>query len=132
VFRAIFLQATATIVTMVVAGLLAGWAGAVSAGLGGGAIVLPNFLFALRIKVSMLGNLSRGGKASPLASSIGFLVGEAVKLVATLGLLALIAKSYPGLHWLSMLSGLIVALKSVLFYPWLSERLGWNKSKNLF
>ncbi len=44
----------------------------------------------------------------------GFLVGEFIKVAATLALLVIVAEAYRDLHWLALLAGLIVALKANL------------------
>jgi ATP synthase protein I len=49
------------------------------------------------------------------ASVAGFLVGEFIKVAATLALLAIVAGAYRDLHWLALLAGLFVALKVNLF-----------------
>lgn len=106
-FKAVLLQASATLVAILLAGLLAGEHGAVSAALGGAAIFLPNLLFALRLAaVSRL-----KGAAHPAT----FLIGELVKVALTLALLIAASQLYSGLHWLSLLAGLFLALQSNLF-----------------
>jgi ATP synthase protein I len=105
-FRAVFHQAIAT---LIVAGLAWFWSGqhvAVSAALGGAAVVVPNLLFALTLWAA-----ARSGKASVAR----FFVGEFIKVAATLALLVIVAGAYRDLHWLALLAGLIVALKANLF-----------------
>jgi ATP synthase protein I len=109
-FRAILLQAAATIITAVVAGLLVGSRGAVSAALGGAACTLPNFFFALRLKVVA----SRPGASYPA----NFFLGEFVKNAATIGLLIFVVKEYADLHWPSMLIGLGLALQAGFLAFW--------------
>jgi ATP synthase protein I len=106
-FRAVFLQFAATLVVAAIAGILAGRHGAVSATLGGAAIVLPNALFALRL---FAGSQKPGG-----ASAAAFFVGEFMKVAASIALLALAASLYRDLHWLSLIAGLVVAVKANLF-----------------
>jgi len=105
-FRAVLLQVAATLVVAIVAGLLAGKHGAVSAALGGAVIVLPNSLFALRL---FAGSRKPGG-ASPAA----FFVGEFMKVAATVALLVAAASLYRDMHWLALIAGLVVALKANL------------------
>ena len=105
-FRAVILQIGATLVAAVIAGLVAGPHGAVSAALGGAACFLPNLLFALRLWVAS----KKPGGASPAA----FFVGEFIKIAATVALLAMAAILYRDLQWLALLAGLIVALKANL------------------
>ncbi|WP_301103355.1 ATP synthase subunit I [Propionivibrio sp.] len=109
-FRAILLQAGAVIITASVAGFFAGTRGAVSAALGGVACALPNFLFALRLKLAA----NRPG-ASYLAN---FFLGEFVKIAATVGLLVFIVREYADLHWPSMLIGLGLALQAGFLAFW--------------
>lgn len=105
-FRVVLLQVGATLITGIIAGLVAGSRGAVSAVLGGTACFLPNFLFALRL--ASLGN--KPGAAHPAA----FLIGELIKIAATVALLAMVAIWYRDVQWLALLAGLIVALKANL------------------
>ncbi len=105
-FRAVLLQIVATFVVAAIAGLLAGWNAAVSAMLGGLAIVLPNSLFALRLFAE---SRKPGG-----ASAASFFVGEFMKVAATIALLAAAASLYRDMHWLALIAGLIVVLKANL------------------
>lgn len=109
-FRAILLQAGATIIAAMAAGLYAGTQGAVSAILGGAACTLPNLLFALRLKAVA----NRRGASFPA----NFFLGEFVKIVATIGLLLLVVKSYADLHWPSLLIGLTLALQAGFLAFW--------------
>ena len=105
-FRAVFHQIVAT---LIVAGIAWFWVGvhaALSAGLGGAAIAVPNLLFALSLWAR-----TRSGRASVG----GFLVGEFIKVAVTLALLVIVAGAYRELHWLALLAGLFVALKANLF-----------------
>ena len=105
-FRAVLLQIAATCVVAAIAGLLAGWHGAVSAMLGGLAIVLPTSLFALRLFAE---SRKPGG-----ASAASFFVGEFMKVAATIALLAAAASLYRAMHWLALIAGLVVVLKANL------------------
>ena len=106
-FRAIGLQIGATVIVVVLASMLVGVRGGVSAGLGGFACILPNLMFALRLaSVS-----KRPGGSYPL----NFFIGEFVKIAATIGLLAIAVRSYPEMHWLSMLAGMVIALQAGFF-----------------
>lgn len=105
-FRAVFHQSLATLLAAVIAGVFAGWHGAVSAGFGGAAIVIPNFMFALSLWAA-----AKAGKASVAR----FFAGELIKVAATLALLAIVAGAYRELNWLALLAGLILALKANLF-----------------
>ena len=104
-FRAVFHQSVATLLAAGLAGILAGWHGAASAGLGGAAIVVPNLMFALSLW---------GAAKSGRASVARFVVGEMIKVAATLALLAIVAGAYRELNWLALLAGLFLALKANL------------------
>ena len=109
-FRAILLQVLATIVASAAAGGFAGLHGMVSAGLGGLVCVVPNFLFALRLKKVA----QRPGSSYPA----NFFLGEFIKIALTVGLLVLIVKNYADLHWPSLLIGLVLALQAGLLAFW--------------
>ena len=105
-FRAVFHQGIATLIIAGLAWFWVGQHGAVSAGLGGAAIVVPNLFFALSLWAA-----ARSGRAS-----VGrFFVGEVIKVAATLALLVIVAGAYRDLHWLALLAGMFVALKANLF-----------------
>ena len=105
-FRAVFHQSVATLLAAGLAGILAGWHGAASAGLGGAAIVVPNLMFALSLWAA-----AKSGRASVAR----FFVGEMIKVAATLALLAIVAGAYRELNGLALLAGLFLALKANLF-----------------
>ena len=108
--RVILLQAVATAVAVVMALVLFGWRGGASAALGGLACLLPNLLFALRLK--------RVARRPVFSFQANFLLGELVKIVAIVGLLVLFAKGYADLHWPSLLMGLVLATQAVFFAFW--------------
>lgn len=108
--RAIYLQIGATLIAVLVFGVLVGTHGAISAGLGGLACILPNAWFALRLSA-----LAKTGKASVAAN---FFIGEFIKVAATIGLLAAAAKLYPGVHWPGLLIGMAVALQASFVAFW--------------
>lgn len=105
-FKAVFHQSIASVLVAGLAWLFAGQHAAVSAGLGGAAVVVPNLCFALSLWAA-----ARSGRASVAR----FFVGELIKVAATLALLVIVAGAYRDLHWLALLAGLIVALKANLF-----------------
>ena len=104
-FRAVFHQSLATLLVAGMAGILAGWHGAVSAGLGGAAVAIPNLMFALSLWAAA---------TSGRPSVARFFVGELIKVAATLALLAIVAGAYRELNWLALLAGLFLALKANL------------------
>lgn len=103
-FRIVFLQILTTLVVSLAAGAIGGVHAAVSALLGGAACFIPNGLFALKLHAA--------GRRPQGTSAAVFLVGEFVKVVSTLALLALIVATYRDLVWLAMLASIIVVLKS--------------------
>jgi len=105
-FKAVFHQSIASVLVSGLAWFFAGQHAAVSAGLGGAAVVVPNLFFALSLWAA-----ARSGRASVAR----FFVGELIKVAATLALLVIVAGAYRDLHWLALLAGLIVALKANLF-----------------
>ena len=104
-FKTVLLQLAATVVAAVIAGLWVGSRGAVSVALGGAAYLLPTLLFVVRLRAAA----TRGQ-----ASTATFFVGELVKILATILILAAAQKFYD-VHWLALLVGLFVALKANLF-----------------
>ena len=105
-FRAVFHQGVAILIVAGIAWFWVGQHAAVSAGLGGAAIVIPNLFFALSLWAA-----AKSGRAS-----VGrFLAGEFIKVAATLALLVIVAGAYRELHWLALLAGMFVALKANLF-----------------
>jgi ATP synthase protein I len=82
---------------------LAGW----SMLLGGLSIVLPNLLFAWRLQL-----------ASPNQAVVVWMVGELLKMMLSVVLLALVASLFEGLVWPALLLGIGVAALSILLAPW--------------
>ena len=109
-FRAVFLQIAVTLLVALLAALLAGTQAAVSAALGGGVYALPNLLFATHLR---LVQMRRG-----TSFALHYLMGEFVKLLMTFSLLAGVVRFYPGLHWPSMLIGLVLATQAVFLVFW--------------
>ena len=105
--RTIYLQFGAVIVAVLVAALVFGSRGAISAALGGAAYLIPSALFALRLHLVA----RRGGASHPVV----FIGGELFKLAATVGLMALVASGYDEVHWGALLLGLIFALQANFF-----------------
>lgn len=105
--KVVFLQFCATLAAAAIAAVFFGVHGAISASLAGLVCVLPNALFALRMKAMS----QRPGPGSAMA----FLVGEFIKIIAMVGLLVLIQSVYHDLHWGGLLIGLILAFKANLF-----------------
>ncbi|NMG66016.1 ATP synthase subunit I [Azoarcus indigens] len=104
--KAVLLQLGATLLATAIAAFFFGLRGAISAAAGGMACALPGWVFALRLRMLA----KRSG-----ASVAAFVVGELIKVVSIVGLLALILVLYPDVHWGALLIGLILALKANLF-----------------
>lgn len=104
-FKAVLLQATMVAVAAAVAGTFFGMRSAVSLLAGGIAYLLPNLLFVARLSAAA---------ASGRASAVSFLVGEAIKVAATVAILVGAQAVIPELQWLALLIGLFVALKANL------------------
>lgn len=95
---------------MVLAGSFVGARGAISAGLAGGAALLPNLWFAWR--------LTAASKRPGLRSATHFFAGELAKIGATVVLLVVVVKWYPNLHWPSFLLSLLVVLQASFLAFW--------------
>lgn len=109
--KAVALQGVVTLIAAIVASFMAGSAAAVSVLAGGGSYVLPNFLFALRLTAETKKSEHTASGPSPAV----FLLGEFAKLGATVALLLAVALCWPGVHWLALIAGLVVALKANIF-----------------
>ncbi|MCL2524430.1 MAG: ATP synthase subunit I [Betaproteobacteria bacterium] len=109
-FKAIYLQFGAAVITAIGAGVIVGVRGAVSVGLAALAAVLPNLLFAVRL--SMMSN--RPG----VSYAANFFIGEFLKIGATIGLLAIAVKGYPEMHWPSLLIGFAIVLHAGFIAFW--------------
>ncbi|THF60174.1 ATP synthase subunit I [Pseudothauera rhizosphaerae] len=105
--KAVLLQLGATLLATAIGAVFFGQRGAVSAALGGLSVVIPSWLFALRLAA-----LARRGATTHVAA---FVVGELVKVASIVGLLMLGLALYPDAHWGALLIALILALKANLF-----------------
>jgi ATP synthase protein I len=112
-FRVVAAQFLTSLLVAAGAWLIGGHRAAVSSLLGGLACALPNGLFALNL--AWLGHPPQsravdGGSGRARTYAVALLVGEFIKVVLTIGLLALIVRTVRGLVW----SALIVAVIAVL------------------
>jgi ATP synthase protein I len=112
-FRVVAAQLVASLVVAGGAWLIGGHRAAVSSLLGGAACALPNGLFALNL--AWLGHQPQsrtvsGRSGSATAHAVALLVGEFVKVVLTIGLLALIAWTYKDVVWLALIVAVIAVL----------------------
>lgn len=104
---AVALQFAAVVLGAVVAAVSSDWTSARFFALGGAAAMIPNGLFALRLTLHR--------RRRPESYPAVFFLGEFVKVGLTVALLALVARVVPGVRWLPLLLGFIVALKAPLF-----------------
>ncbi len=109
-YKAIYLQFGAAVITAIGAGLIVGTRGLVSVGLAAIACILPNPFFAVRL--TMLSN--RPGNIY----AANFFIGEFLKIGATIGLLAIAIKGYPEMHWPSLLIGFAIVLHAGFIAFW--------------
>jgi len=109
-YKAIYLQFGAALITAIGAGLIVGTRGLVSVGLAAIACILPNLFFAVRL--TMLSN--RPGNIY----AANFFIGEFLKIGATIGLLAIAIKGYPEMHWPSLLIGFAIVLHAGFIAFW--------------
>jgi ATP synthase protein I len=112
-FRVVAAQFVTSIVVAAGAWLVGGSRAALSSLLGGAACAIPNGLFALNL--ARLGRLSQArtvsqGRGSTTAYALVLLTGEFVKVVLTIGLLALIAWMYKDVVWLALIVAVIAVL----------------------
>ncbi|HEY8856674.1 MAG TPA: ATP synthase subunit I [Rugosibacter sp.] len=104
-YKVVLLQFVGVFVAAGLAGIWLGQRGALSLLLGGMAYAIPSLFFVARLSVST---------ARKRANTATFFVGELVRILATIVLLAAAQRFYP-VHWLALLIGLFVALKANLF-----------------
>lgn len=114
-FIAVAMQFVAVVLGSLVAGVATDWTNARFLFLGGASAMIPNGLFALRLALHR--------KRPPESYPVVFFLGELIKIVATVLLLAWVARPYDQARWLPLLIGFIVALKAPLAAPFLEERL---------
>ena len=110
-FIAIALQCSAILLLALVVGGWVDWPSARSVVLGGGAAIIPNGLFAMRLAVQ------RG--RTPESYPVIFILGEFVKIGLTIALLAAIIRYAGDVRWLWLMIVLIVALQVPLFAAFL-------------
>lgn len=110
------LQAVITFLAGLVVWLVWGPMQALSLAAGGGSIVVPNALLALRLTTS-----------PPRLAPLVLLVGEFLKIGLSVLLLWLSYRWIEGLSWGALIVGVILALKSLLLTPW-CQRL-WDQHR---
>jgi ATP synthase protein I len=92
----------------VVAGLVAGRAGAVSALYGAAVVVVPGALMAR-------GATSRLSSLSPMVSAVSMLAWGFVKMAASVALLVLASRIVPGVVWPVLLAAMVLCMLSYWF-----------------
>lgn len=102
--RTVMLQFSVAFLIAIVAALVSGKAAGLSALFGGLCCALPNALFAL----SLYSGTKKSGSATPTT----FFVGEFLKLLTTIALLAAVVLFYHDIRWLAFLGSFVVVLKS--------------------
>jgi ATP synthase protein I len=119
VLIAVALQALVTLLAGLFSWLVWGPLVALSLVAGGGSIVVPNALLAMRVKASR----------PPYAPAV-LLVGEFVKIGLSVLLLWLSYRWIEGLSWPGLIFGLVLALQSLLLAPWANAQVDkWRAAK---
>ena len=108
--KALLFQGLALVLVCLAAIGLSGWWAAYSAFVGGMACLVPSALFALRLK--MVSQRQAGTYVT------NFFLGEFLKVAATVGILLVVVRVYPDIHWLAMLVGLAATLHAGFFAFW--------------
>lgn len=108
--KALKFQGVALVLVCLAAALLSGRWAAYSALLGGVAAWLPSALFALRL--TMVTKRQAGEYVT------NFFLGEFLKIAATVGILLVVVRVHPDIHWLAMLVGLAATLHAGFFAFW--------------
>lgn len=117
---AVALQAVVTLLAGIITWLMISPLHALSLVAGGGSIVIPNGLLALRLRTSQ-----------PRFAPVVLLVGEFVKIALSVGLLWLAYRWIEGLSWGALLVGVILALKALLLTPWAQRWLDQQHAQRL-
>lgn len=116
---AVALQALVTLLAGLFSWLVWGSLVALSLVAGGGSIVVPNALLAMRVKASR-----------PQSAPAVLLVGEFVKIGLSVLLLWLAYRWIEGLSWPGLIFGLVLALQSLLLAPWVTAQVDkWRAAK---
>jgi len=112
-FRVVAAQFVTSVAVAAGAWLIGGSRAALSSLLGGAACAIPNGLFALNLARLTRRSQARPGsygRGSATAYALWLLAGEFVKVVLTIGLLALIAWAYKDVVWLALIVAVIAVL----------------------
>ena len=109
---AVITQTVGTLIAGFIAWLVWGPIVGLSVVAGGGSIAIPNALLALRLIASR-----------PEVGPIVFIIGEPIKIALSVLLLWAAVHWIEHLSWLGLISGLVLALKSLLLTPWIQGYL---------
>lgn len=109
---AVITQTVGTLIAGFIAWLVWGPLVGLSLVAGGGSIAIPNALLALRLIASR-----------PEVGPIVFIIGEPIKIALSVLLLWAAVHWIEDLSWLGLISGLVLALKSLLLTPWIQGYL---------
>ncbi|MEY3708616.1 MAG: hypothetical protein RIQ67_256 [Pseudomonadota bacterium] len=109
---AVITQTVGTLIAGFIAWLVWGPIVGLSLVAGGGSIAIPNALLALRLIASR-----------PEVGPIVFIIGEPIKIALSVLLLWAAVHWIEDLSWLGLISGLVLALKSLLLTPWIQGYL---------
>lgn len=109
---AVITQTVGTLIAGFIAWLVWGPIVGLSVVAGGGSITIPNALLALRLIASR-----------PEVGPIVFIIGEPIKIALSVLLLWAAVHWIEDLSWLGLISGLVLALKSLLLTPWIQGYL---------
>jgi F0F1-type ATP synthase assembly protein I len=112
VLTAVITQTVGTLIAGFIAWLVWGPIVGLSVVAGGGSIAIPNALLALRLIASR-----------PEVGPIVFIIGEPIKIALSVLLLWAAVHWIEDLSWLGLISGLVLALKSLLLTPWIQGYL---------
>jgi ATP synthase protein I len=106
-FKVVVLQVATALIGIVLATMIFGSRGALSAALGGVACILPTWLFAIRLHAV--------SKRPGASYAVAFFLGELIKIALCIGLLAAVRLVYPEVHWGALVIGLVVTLQANFF-----------------
>ena len=109
---AVITQTVGTLIAGFIAWLVWGPIVGLSVVAGGGSIAIPNALLALRLIASR-----------PEVGLIVLIIGEPIKIALSVLLLWAAVHWIEDLSWLGLISGLVLALKSLLLTPWIQGYL---------
>lgn len=110
------LQLSLVFVMTGIALFASGWMGGLSALLGGLSYAVPSLLFAIRLgRLSRLAGQADQVQGTRVSYPLEFFLGEAIKVVSTIGLLLLCHYAVDGLSWGWFLGGLAAALQAGFF-----------------